>query len=197
MAAHTKRDFKTEKTALRQRIRSARRALSPDERAKASHSVCLHLQNWHMLKQDRRCIATYLATLREVSVDEWIEHCLEVGMDVAAPTDHGFARLEMPRGGLTAVPCDARGLRVPGEAGVFIAEINIFIVPGLAFDGRGGRLGQGGGWYDRLLAERSPEALVVGVCYDEELLTEVPREPHDQTVDYVVTPTHLIECDKP
>ena len=64
---------------------------------------------------------------------------------------------------------------------------DVVIVPGLAFTPGGQRLGQGGGWYDRFLAGVRDDCVTIGVCFDEQLLAEVPTEAHDVLVDLVVT----------
>jgi len=72
-------------------------------------------------------------------------------------------------------------------------EIDLILVPALAADRMGNRLGKGRGFYDRFLASYS------GVCYavvfDQELLDSVPVEGHDRAVNGVVTPTRIIDCD--
>lgn len=62
---------------------------------------------------------------------------------------------------------------------------DLVIVPGLAFTRTGQRLGQGGGWYDRFLAD--VECVTVGVCFAEQVLDDLPIEAHDVAVDVVVT----------
>ncbi len=70
-----------------------------------------------------------------------------------------------------------------------LATCQVVLTPGLAVDGSGTRLGQGGGCYDRALPHVRPGVPVVTVLWDEELLAEpVPREPHDRRVDAVLTP---------
>jgi 5-formyltetrahydrofolate cyclo-ligase len=65
------------------------------------------------------------------------------------------------------------------------------VVPALAVDHRGTRLGQGGGWYDRALRFARPGALLLALVHDgEDLDTELPRDPHDVPVSAVATPTH-------
>ena len=68
-------------------------------------------------------------------------------------------------------------------------EIDLVLVPGLAFDRSGGRLGQGGGFYDRWLTGFS--GVTAGLCRDLLLLDRVPREAHDRAVDLVVTESGL------
>ena len=65
-------------------------------------------------------------------------------------------------------------------------EIDLILVPGTAFDVRGHRIGQGGGYYDRYL--NRTRAVRVGVCHDFALLSAVPSEAHDARMDIVVTP---------
>ena len=89
---------------------------------------------------------------------------------------------------------DQHGLRTPhGKDIVSTDLIGAIIVPGLAFDESGGRLGRGGGFYDRLL-ETLPTAVPrIGVAFDEQILEKVPVEPWDQGVTTIVTPTRTIE----
>jgi 5-formyltetrahydrofolate cyclo-ligase len=70
---------------------------------------------------------------------------------------------------------------------VDIETIDLVLVPGLAFDGNGGRLGRGKGFYDRLLASEGFRALKIGIVTEQFLLAEIPREPHDIGMDLVVT----------
>jgi 5-formyltetrahydrofolate cyclo-ligase len=88
------------------------------------------------------------------------------------------------------------GLRQPTRSGVVVPlrEIDLMLVPGRAFDLWGGRLGRGAGHYDRLLAERRPDCLTVGITWSGRVVTEVPMEEHDQRVDYLATEAGVIPC---
>ncbi len=66
------------------------------------------------------------------------------------------------------------------------SEIDMILLPGLAFGRDGSRLGRGGGYYDRLLSQPDVRAERVGVCYSQQLFDTLPREPHDQCVDRVL-----------
>lgn len=70
---------------------------------------------------------------------------------------------------------------------------DIVLVPLLAADRSGGRLGYGGGFYDRTLELHA--CISVGLAYDGQLLDSVPREAHDQDLDFVLTPSRLIRCE--
>ena len=67
------------------------------------------------------------------------------------------------------------------------AELDVVVVPGLAFTPDGRRLGQGGGHYDRFLTRLRPDCVTIGACFVELLLEDLPTEPHDTTVDHVAT----------
>lgn len=70
-----------------------------------------------------------------------------------------------------------------------VASADLVVVPAVAVDRRGVRLGRGGGFYDRALARASPGAFLVVALYDADLVDEVPAEPHDVQVPTVITPT--------
>ena len=71
-----------------------------------------------------------------------------------------------------------------------IGDADAVVVPALAVDHFGFRLGRGGGYYDRALVHARPDAVLVTVVFDEERLAELPREIHDRPVTAVVTPSH-------
>lgn len=71
----------------------------------------------------------------------------------------------------------------------------VILVPGVAFDSSGGRLGRGGGWYDRVL-RRYPQAMRVGCGYDEEVLDHLPLDPWDAAMHHVVTDARSIAVDQ-
>jgi 5-formyltetrahydrofolate cyclo-ligase len=77
---------------------------------------------------------------------------------------------------------------------VAVEEIDLIFVPGLAFTRTGGRLGRGGGFYDRFLAGMRPGAMKVGVCFHAQLAGELPMEAHDHEVGVVVTEREVIRC---
>jgi 5-formyltetrahydrofolate cyclo-ligase len=68
------------------------------------------------------------------------------------------------------------------------------IVPGLAFDAQGNRLGRGGGWYDRLLGATGGAAVPVALAYEFQIVDEVPVRQWDRAVNYIVTERRVIDC---
>ncbi len=114
-----------------------------------------------------------------------------VPADGGAPTGRGVpAFLEHPGRVLGSPPAD--------RPAVPPAEIDVMVVPGLAFDRTGRRLGYGGGYYDAYLARAGFGAFACGVCFEGQLLGEGTlaelEGPHDRRVDAVVTPTTSIRC---
>jgi len=84
--------------------------------------------------------------------------------------------------------CAATGrLTAAPEADVDPTWPDVVIVPGLAFTAAGDRLGQGGGWYDRFLSDARPDCVAIGDCFNEQIVDALPTEPHDITMDVVVT----------
>jgi 5-formyltetrahydrofolate cyclo-ligase len=85
------------------------------------------------------------------------------------------------------------GIREPADGCKEIAlnQLDLVLVPGLAFDARGGRLGRGKGFYDRLLA--GVRGTKCGVAFDEQLVDAVPVGPHDIRLNCILTPTRWIE----
>lgn len=71
-----------------------------------------------------------------------------------------------------------------------VRALDLILVPGVAFDHGGGRLGRGRGYYDRLLA--GTPAFKVGVCFDSQIVSKVPCEPHDIRMDAVITPSGMV-----
>lgn len=84
------------------------------------------------------------------------------------------------------------GSERPSEPASVLREADIVLVPALAVDSSGMRLGQGGGWYDRALGHVCPGALIVAAVFDDECVEVLPCEPHDHRVDAVITPTRTI-----
>jgi 5-formyltetrahydrofolate cyclo-ligase len=65
-------------------------------------------------------------------------------------------------------------------------QMDVIIVPGVAFDKNGGRMGRGGGYYDRLL-RKAKKVITVGLCFQEQVVKKVPMQAHDMRVDRVIT----------
>lgn len=71
-------------------------------------------------------------------------------------------------------------------------DIDLFIVPGVAFDKYGNRVRHGKGYYDRLLEKT--KSTIVGLCFEFQLVEKIPIEPHDKPVDIILTENRIIKC---
>lgn len=136
-----------------------------------------------------RTLMAYLALPGEPGLDPFIDLTIARGIRVAVP------RVDWASGTMTPVLINRiaeaipgpRGVRTPPSAAASIdpASLELVLVPGLAFDRHGGRLGRGGGFYDRFLS--CTPALRVGLCPHRRLVERVPTEPHDARMDAVLT----------
>ncbi|MEM9022061.1 MAG: 5-formyltetrahydrofolate cyclo-ligase [Planctomycetota bacterium] len=176
-----------DKTALRRHYREARDSIPADQREDRSDVITRML-----LSVDRlECAASvfiYVASGSEVQTRGLIESCLAMGKTVAVPrvesgqavmrptVIHAWSDLAPGRFGILEPTTDEKLEPAPGVA----------IVPGLAFTTSGGRLGQGGGYYDRyLIAHR--DTYRIGICFDEQLAERLPTDEHDVAMDEVIT----------
>lgn len=176
------------KAELRARMRAMRRALPPGEQQRAARAVFEQLAEFAPY-QHADVIMAYMACRGELSLEYVIWDVLGRGRTLLLPRCDApgvmTARRVLRPENLTA---GAYGLPEP-DAGCEIAdprEIDLILVPGVAFDRRGGRLGQGGGYYDQYLPGSS--ALRVGICHDFALIDGVPCEAHDESMHFVITP---------
>ncbi|MDX2479189.1 MAG: 5-formyltetrahydrofolate cyclo-ligase [Desulfuromusa sp.] len=82
---------------------------------------------------------------------------------------------------------------VSGEK-ISVTALDLIVVPGVAFDLMGGRLGYGRGFYDRLLTGKASRTVSVGLCFEIQLCDLLPSEAHDQALDFIATETKFIPC---
>ena len=138
-------------------------------------------------------VAAYLAMTDEVEVS---------GLFTALPGWQWVLPRVEPDGELTFrdrdVPREVHrlGKRQPEAAGetVPVNELDVLLLPGLAFDPTGARLGRGGGYYDRLLAEVRRDCVTIGVTISSRVVPQIPMEPHDRRVGWLATETGVKEC---
>ncbi|MER5348765.1 5-formyltetrahydrofolate cyclo-ligase [Kitasatospora sp. NPDC002551] len=182
-----------EKSALRTRLLSERRELPPEARERAAEALAGHAGE---LAAAAATVAAYVSVGAEPGTRPLLDALRERGVRVLLPVlmadnDLDWAAYEGPQ----ALAPAGRGLLEPvGErlGPRAVTEAGLVLLPGLAVDRRGLRLGRGGGSYDRVLArlERAGARPVLAVLlYEHELLERVPAEPHDRPVDLALTPS--------
>lgn len=182
------------KAALREAALAARRALPATERADASAAVVHRLL---ALPELRRAgsVLLHAATADEVDPGGLVALLSARGVRTLFPRVRG-ADLEVAAAQPTGLAAGFRGVREPTGPALDPTGVDIAVVPGVAFDLRGGRLGHGGGHYDRLLVTLRPDAVRVGIAFACQLVPAVPQEPHDAAVDVIITDraTHRIRA---
>lgn len=172
------------KVALRTRLLAGRAARSPADRTAAARAVAAHLRP-HL----HGVVAGYVPTAEEPGHGVLVD---ALGPGALLPVVPPSGRvLSWARASGELVPgrfglLEPAGPRLPPEA---LAGAAVVVVPALAVGLDGTRLGRGAGFYDRALAHAAPDAVLVGVVLDEELLPTVPVEAHDVRLRAVVTPS--------
>lgn len=179
------------KAAIRAMVRGAMGRLGAGDRAAAAAAVVARVVELPEWRGARRVLLT-LPLPDEIDVGPLVAHALAEGRCVGVP---GWSEA---RGGYVVRevgPADTGwvvgrfGVREPaaGLAEMDVGGLDLAIVPGVAFSRKGGRIGRGKGYYDRLLAHFHGTAC--GVGFDQQMVPEVPVEPHDVTLNLVVTPS--------
>jgi 5-formyltetrahydrofolate cyclo-ligase len=171
-------------------MRAAIEAIDPEEALARSRQAAANLIALPAFR-DARVLMLYLTIPGEVDTAPIAHAAWQAGKTVLAPKACGVRKLMKP------VVCIAHdedlfhphnGLRQPaGNDVVPSREIDLVIVPALAFDRRCNRLGRGGGFYDRFLADPQLRAVTVGYAFAEQIIGNVPMHENDLPVDIVVT----------
>jgi 5-formyltetrahydrofolate cyclo-ligase len=182
------------KRLAREQARAARRDLEPHVCAAHAEAVAEHLLSVPELA-DAHLVLAYNATAEEIDPARAIERLRELGKAVAFPRveSPGILGIHLHAAG-DALETGPMGISQPGADAprVDLASIDAVIVPGVAFDAHGKRLGYGGGFYDRFLPQLRSDCIRIGLAYDEQLVDDLPVAEHDAPVDVVVTPTRVI-----
>lgn len=183
-----------QKQTLRRRLLAARSSVA--DRSGAAAAVCRRLAVLPDLVASH-VVAAYAAHGSEVDIDDALRALLSDGTIVCLPWVEG------DRLGLGAVKDldrdlapgwqDVREPRPPRDP-VRPHAVDAVIVPGVGFDPLGHRLGYGGGHFDRLLAKLRRGVPVIGVAFDEQVVTQLPVAGHDLPVDVVVTPNRTLRA---
>lgn len=175
----------TDKKSLRHKLIKDRLAISPEDWQSRSLAICNRLASLPLVTSARK-IALYKSFRNEVDLSPL--------MALAPEKSYYFPRTELEQNQMEFLRYDALrafqtnrwGLTEPasGEP-LTIDEETVIIVPALAFDRKGHRLGYGKGYYDRFLS--STKVATIGVCFSEFFFDALPAEVHDRALDYVVT----------
>ncbi len=184
------------KAEMRAQTLAARDAVPADTRSAWSAAIVERLRGSPFF-QEAGSIAVYISFRSEVETDRLLQAAFGAGKRVAAPvTVWAERRLELRWIRSAADLVTGRwGIGEPGPAcpPASPRELGLIVVPGVAFDRRGYRVGYGAGLYDRLLAD-APGVATVGLAFSVQVVPAAPAGPHDRPVDWLVTETDLIPC---
>lgn len=175
-----------DKTELRKIMRRRNRELTPEARTEASERIFAEVERLSGFAR-ARVVGLFCSLGDEPDTGTTLRRWMLAGKRVVVPCVEGdeMAFYDYDPNALHA---GAFGIDEPPRTRLCTpAEIDLLIVPGVAFTSAGLRLGRGRGYYDRYLAQPHFRAATVGVCYRHQLVGELPAEPHDRTVECVVT----------
>lgn len=151
-------------------------------------------------KKPASCLLAYHPFGTEVNILPAVTRAITGGVDVCFPritgTEMMFCNVTTLESGFRT---NSWGIPEPNGPHFDIAGITgtiVLVVPGLAFDTNGGRLGRGKGFYDRFLENSCYPLISCGVCFEEQLVSSVPRQNHDKRVDMLLTDKRHIHCTK-
>lgn len=181
------------KDEIRAKMRALRRELTERERTSASEDICAAVLERPDVREaiERRLpFSVYLASPDEIDLTPLIEALWAADVTVAVPCwnaeEKGYV-LGAYDNTTTLVEGRCHILE-PAEVNLVAEQdIGVWIVPGLAFTQGGGRIGYGGGWYDRMLRKASPESVKLGVAHSFQFVDVIPAELHDQSLTAVVS----------
>jgi 5-formyltetrahydrofolate cyclo-ligase len=181
------------KAVLRQKIRAALENISPAVRAVESIALCDRLE---AQLRSAHTILFFAPLSDELDVWPLLEKFMAAGKTCALPFfDSAFQtysarRVQNPAADISTGKFDVREPSASCEE-VPLEKFDLILVPGMAFDWNGNRLGRGRGFYDRLLSKT--RSVKCGVGYDFQMVGKIPAEPHDAKVNFVVTPTRCMK----
>lgn len=178
------------KELLRDKYKQLRKQL--DNKQQRSAKIMAALQALPEFK-NAKSLLLYYSKAEEVDTHKLIDTCLAQKRKVYLPfvdevnIGRITTRQDLVQGEF--------GVMVPKyRAGIYELEsIDLALIPGLAFDRKGRRLGYGKGWYDMLLSSLNPRVTKIGLCFDCQLADSVPHTSHDQKLSLIVTESEVIK----
>ena len=187
------------KNTLRKRLLKQLNKVSKEEMARVSKDICIKLANLPPLI-DTLHIATYASIGNEINLDEFTASARKQGINIYYPrfnTTNANYELILIRNwhdkfvkGYLGIPEPKSNNEVLNNS---IRENKLsWLIPGIAFDKKGHRLGRGKGHYDRLLS--GTEGTKIGIAYEWQIIDNVPVEVTDVAMDYILTRNNLLKC---
>src|SRR5574340_1214367 len=179
------------KSVMRLKARAARRSVLPEIRTVAAYALAERVLNLPEMV-GVSAVGLYGASPEEADPSVLEFALRHLGVRIAYPRVSGPRTIDLCWVDDPEILAEgAFGLTEPREDAprVLPESVSALVIPGVAFDSEGNRLGFGGGFYDALLAELTPLPPTIGIAYDEQVFARVPHDGRDRPVDVVVTPT--------
>lgn len=173
------------KKSLRQSMKARRNALTEEEKRYAAASCLSKLKELPEF-MNSEWIYAYIACRNELETADIISWCLSHGKHVVVPKVYGEIMHFYEIASLSDCIPGAFGILEPsGDPEDRVTAPGVMLVPGLAFDKSGNRLGYGGGFYDKYLSSHD-DIITVALSYDFQIVEKVPAEQHDKKMDYLI-----------
>ncbi len=191
--ASSTNNIASRKSELRQLARTRNSQISPGERRTLSTAAVAQLLARPEFQRAQRILG-YLALKDELDLSAALESALGAGKTVALPRylpgENTYCAALVTDSFATLSP-GAFGILEPSSSAAIISlnQLDFVLVPGLGFESTGRRLGRGKGFYDRLLANVSADCIKCGIAADEQIVSGIPAEPHDVSMNLIITPT--------
>ena len=184
-----------DKKKTRQRVLQQRRAFSATEKTPAEQRMLKFLQSWEIFRQ-AKTIHIFISKTDEADTSPIIESAWESGKTVAVPCviPETFELFHSQLKSFEDLSSGALGVLEPSPEGRIAMNpesFDLVIIPGVAFDRQGGRLGYGKGYYDRFLEQTA--AFRLALAFNFQVLEKVPTEKHDVPMNGVLTESGIIE----
>ena len=184
-----------EKKILRKQISSVKKLIPLEEKIRRSDAVMEMLCEHPEYKKSKK-ILFYWSMDDEVFTKQTVIQAYNEGKEVYLPVVEGDnLRIRLFEGAAAMVAGESFSIPEPSNDSpeVFIDDIDLVVVPGVAFDAQCSRMGRGKGYYDRLLSAATKEGrpYTIGVCFDFQLVPKVPVEECDKPLDCVISETSL------
>ncbi len=184
---------------MRKKILENRKAINDKELNEKSQKIINHLYETDFYKE-AKCIMAYIDFRNEVKTEEFIKKTLSENKKVIIPISVPKTReliLSELRDFDNELIKGTYGILEPKEDFIRKTDFNnidLVLVPGVAFDKRGFRIGYGAGYYDRFLSKLDESVPKVALAFDLQMVPKVEEGPYDIAVDYIITESGIIEC---
>ncbi len=189
------------KKEFRKKVINLRKKQQPDFIKKNSDIIKNKLLQMDCIKNSNT-IMLYLDFNNEVITDDLIKELISMDKIVASPITIIKEKVLIPsqitdfENGIKYGAYNIREPKPDCSPEINIKNIDVVIVPAVAYDINGFRLGYGGGFYDRFLENIREDAVTIGIAFDLQIFDEVPKEPHDAQLDYIITESRILKPNK-